>query len=95
MNILKDVLSELFSMFVADARLTAAILATRPVCHPLQAACSCFWAASLSCSSALDGKPGAGHHHSRILFDLCRRVLRVQGADPNVGSFCGCSLLSV
>ncbi len=28
MNILKDVLSELFSMFVADARLTAAILAT-------------------------------------------------------------------
>ncbi len=28
MNILKDVLSELFSMFVADARLTGAILAT-------------------------------------------------------------------
>ncbi len=28
MNILKDVLSELFSMFVADARLTVAILAT-------------------------------------------------------------------
>lgn len=28
MNILKGVLSELFSMFVADARLTAAILAT-------------------------------------------------------------------
>ena len=28
MNILKDVLSELFSMFVADARLTSAILAT-------------------------------------------------------------------
>ena len=28
MNILKDVLSELFSMFVADARLTATILAT-------------------------------------------------------------------
>jgi hypothetical protein len=28
MNILKDVFSELFSMFVADARLTAAILAT-------------------------------------------------------------------
>lgn len=27
MTILKDVLSELFSMFVADARLTAAILA--------------------------------------------------------------------
>ena len=27
MSILKDVLSELFSMFVADARLTAAILA--------------------------------------------------------------------
>lgn len=27
MNILKDVLSELFSMFVADARLTVAILA--------------------------------------------------------------------
>jgi Ca2+/Na+ antiporter len=27
MNILKDVLSELFSMFVADARLTASILA--------------------------------------------------------------------
>ena len=27
MNILKDVLSELFSMFVGDARLTAAILA--------------------------------------------------------------------
>jgi len=27
MNILKDVLLELFSMFVADARLTAAILA--------------------------------------------------------------------
>lgn len=27
MNILKDVFSELFSMFVADARLTAAILA--------------------------------------------------------------------
>ena len=27
MNILKDVLSELFSMFVSDARLTAAILA--------------------------------------------------------------------
>ena len=27
MNILKDVLIELFSMFVADARLTAAILA--------------------------------------------------------------------
>lgn len=27
MNILKDVLSELFCMFVADARLTAAILA--------------------------------------------------------------------
>lgn len=28
MNIFKDVLSELFSMFVADARLTGAILAT-------------------------------------------------------------------
>lgn len=28
MNILKDVFSELFSMFVADVRLTAAILAT-------------------------------------------------------------------
>lgn len=28
MNILKDVLSALFSMFVADARLTATILAT-------------------------------------------------------------------
>ncbi|MET4103318.1 Flp pilus assembly protein TadB [Roseovarius sp. MBR-78] len=28
MNILKDVFSELFSMFVADARLTATILAT-------------------------------------------------------------------
>lgn len=28
MNILKEVLLELFSMFVADARLTAAILAT-------------------------------------------------------------------
>ncbi len=28
MNILKDVLSELFSMFVADARLTGAILVT-------------------------------------------------------------------
>lgn len=28
MNILKDVFSELFSMFVADARLTVAILAT-------------------------------------------------------------------
>ncbi|KJS43756.1 hypothetical protein [Roseovarius sp. BRH_c41] len=28
MNILKDVFAELFSMFVADARLTAAILAT-------------------------------------------------------------------
>ncbi len=28
MNILKDVLSELFSMFVADAQLTTAILAT-------------------------------------------------------------------
>ncbi|GEM_PF-308532 len=28
MTILKDVCSELFSMFVADARLTAAILAT-------------------------------------------------------------------
>ena len=27
MNILKDVMSELFSMFVADARLTAAMLA--------------------------------------------------------------------
>ncbi len=28
MNIFKDVLAELFSMFVADARLTASILAT-------------------------------------------------------------------
>lgn len=28
MNILKDVLAELFSMFVTDARLTVAILAT-------------------------------------------------------------------
>ncbi len=32
MTILKDVFSELFSMFVADARLTAAILALVALC---------------------------------------------------------------
>jgi len=40
MNILKDVFSELFSMFVADARLTAAILATVALAALLIAATS-------------------------------------------------------